>query len=339
MSHSQNVSNPPGVSVNQAKIQPQAPERIHHHWVYLHGDYIPAEQASIAVTTQAFNYGTAVFEGIRGYLNPRTNILSVFRLDDHLRRLKQSADLLLIDSLPSVEKLTRVVLELLHRNEAAQDCYLRPVAYKQSLLPGAGFGVKLTGVSSGLSVNSLNMPSAAAEKESRCTISRWQRIPDNVIPARAKITGSYVNSALAMESARRGGFDDALMLNIQGNLAEATTSNVFLVRQGKLVTPPVSAHILEGITRDSVIQLADYMGFTVEQRDIAPSEIFAAEECFLTGTGVEIKPVTQIDHCFLNSGKENSITRQVQSAYLKAVRGELPAFSHWLTPVYTPAGG
>ncbi|WP_261887438.1 branched-chain-amino-acid transaminase [Vibrio aerogenes] len=301
----------PGKLLNQSTTGAGSPAQIHHHWVYLRGEYVSAEQASIAVTTQAFNYGTAVFEGIRGYLNPRTGTLSVFRLADHLQRLNQSADLLLIDSLPSAEKLAMIILELLQKNGVSQDCYIRPVAYKQSLLPGAGFGVKLTGVSSGLSVNSLNMPATDAGLVSRCTISRWQRVPDNVIPARAKITGSYVNSALAMESARQGGFDEALMLNVQGYLAEATTSNVFLVRQGKLITPGVSAHILEGITRDSVIQLADYMGLTVEQRNIAPSEIFAADECFLTGTGAEIRPVTQIDHCFLASNKEKSVTRQI----------------------------
>lgn len=287
------------------------------------------------ITTQAFNYGTAVFEGIRGYISNSDGLLNIFRLDEHIKRLSQSASLLLIDELPEDVFFKELILLLLQKNEARHDCYIRPIAYKSHLLPGSGFGVKLSGVSSGLSVNSLNMGAYVKQDGISCTISSWRRVSENTIPARAKITGSYVNSALAMEAAQQGGYDDAIMLNSHGNVAEATTSNVFMVKDGKLITPPLTAHILEGITRDTVITIAKYfLDLIVEERDILPSELLTADECFLTGTGVELLPVNQIDHHKLNSLRPESISMSLKRLYEHTVRGELNVFKHWLTPVY-----
>ncbi|WP_168404464.1 branched-chain amino acid transaminase [Erwinia amylovora] len=306
----------------------------HHCWSYLNGEFVEASAALLPVTTQAFNYGTAVFEGIRGYTSVIDGQVNVFRLDDHLTRLCQSASLLLIDDLPEHQALKELVLTLLKRNEASNDCYIRPIAYKRHLLPGSGFGVKLSGVSSGLSVNSLDMQAYVKQDGIACTLSAWRRVADSSIPVRAKITGSYVNSALAMEAAHRGGYDDAIMLNQHGYVAEATTSNVFIVKSGKLITPPVTAHILQGITRDTVITLAsDFLGLEVIERDILPSELLTADECFLTGTGVEISPVARIDHHRLHSMDSQSISLSLKELYEKAVRGELNAFNHWLTHI------
>ena len=307
---------------------------VHHRWSYLNGEFIEAHTAALPVTTQAFNYGTAVFEGIRGYTHFSDGKVNIFRLEDHINRLCQSASLLLIDDLPDRQALKELTLSLLKRNETSSDCYVRPVAYKRHLLPGNGFGVKLSGVSSGLSVNSLNMGAYVKQDGIACTISGWRRVADNAIPARAKITGSYVNSALAMEAAQRGGYNDAIMLNNQGYVAEATTSNVFIVKNGRLITPPVTAHILEGITRDTVITLAaTCLGLKTEERDLLPSELLTADECFLTGTGVEISPVSQIDHRKLNSTDNDGLSMTIKKLYEQLVRGELNAFSHWLTPV------
>ncbi|MEM6160963.1 branched-chain amino acid transaminase [Erwinia sp. P6884] len=307
----------------------------HHRWSYLNGEFIESDLAVLPITTQAFNYGTAVFEGIRGYTHDSDGEVNIFRLDDHINRLCQSASLLLINDLPEHQVLKKLIVSLLARNKTRNDCYIRPIAYKHHLLPGSGFGVKLSGVSSGLSVNSLNMSSYIKEGGIACTISGWRRVADNSIPARAKITGSYVNSALAMEAAQRGGYDDAIMLNGHGYVAEATTSNVFMVKNGKLITPPTTAHILEGITRDTVITLAtNYLDLKVEARDILPSELLTADECFLTGTGVEISPVSQIDHHKLNSMDTHSISMTIKGLYEQSVRGELNVFNHWLTPVY-----
>ncbi len=307
---------------------------VHHPFIYLDGEYRPAVEASIPITTQAFNYGTGVFEGIRAYLTEDKHTLNVFQLDAHIERFINSSKLLLIDHLPSHQEMKAIILELLRKNQASTDCYIRPIAFKKSLLPGQGFGVKLSGVSSGLAINSLNMPSVSTQKSLRCTISNWRRVADNSIPARAKITGSYINSALAMESAYRAGYDDAIMLNVHGNIAEATTSNVFLVKKNKLITPATNSHILEGITRSTVMTLAtEELGLEVEERDISPSEIFAANECFLTGTGMEVSPIVQIDHCDFNSAEPHSITAEIQRLYIKSVRGQLSQFQHWLTSV------
>ncbi|UTH75624.1 branched-chain amino acid transaminase [Chromobacterium sp. IIBBL 290-4] len=306
----------------------------HHRWSYLNGEFVEAQSASLPITTQAFNYGTAVFEGIRGYQSSADGKVNIFRLDDHLARLSQSASLLLIHDLPKLEAFRELVLTLLKRNEASGDCYIRPIAYKRNLLPGSGFGVKLSGVSNGLTVNSLSMGAYVKQDGISCTISSWRRVADNSIPARAKITGSYVNSALAMEAAQIGGHDDAIMLNNLGYVAEATTSNVFIVKNQTLITPPITAHILEGITRDTVIAIASHvLGLKVVERDILPSELLTADECFLTGTGVEISPVFRIDHHPLRSMEPQSISLTIRDLYKKIVRGELDAFSHWLTCV------
>lgn len=315
--------------------EPTIAAPAHHLWVWLNGEMVPAQQALLPVTTQAFNYGTAVFEGIRAYRSYDGSAINIFRLDAHIDRLMQSAALLLIDDLPDRQTIAELIKSLLQRNDVQGNCYIRPIAYKRHLLPGSGFGVKLSGISSGFSINSLPMSSYVKQDGLRCTLSSWRRVADNSIPARAKITGSYVNSALAMEAAQRGGYDDALMLNSHGNLAEATTSNIFMVRKGRLITPPVSAHILEGITRDTVMTLAkERFNLTVEERDIAPSELLTADECFLSGTGLEISPVTQIDHRALNSMHIDSITLAVRTAYQQAVRGELSEYQRWLTSIY-----
>jgi len=306
----------------------------HHPWVYLNGEVVAAQQAVLPVTTQAFNYGTGVFEGIRGYASHDGTHINIFRLDAHIARLISSASLLLID-LPEPAEIAALIRDLLQRNDTKGDCYIRPLAFKRHLLPGSGFGVKLTGVSSGFSVNSLPMKTYVKQDGLRCTLSSWRRVADNAVPARAKITGSYVNSALAMEAAQRGGYDDALMLNNHGNVAEATTANIFMVKKGRLITPPVSAHILEGITRDSIITLAkDFFNLTVEERDILPSELLTAEECFLSGTGLEIAPVVQIDHRNFKSVHPESLTQGIKDIYQQAVRGKLKNYQSWLTSVY-----
>jgi len=306
----------------------------HHPWVYLNGEMVAAQQALLPVTTQAFNYGTGVFEGIRGYASHDGGSVNIFRLDAHIARLISSASLLLID-LPTPAEIAATVRDLLQRNDTQGDCYIRPLAFKRHLLPGSGFGVRLSGVSSGFSINSLPMTTYVKQDGLRCTISGWRRVSDNAVPARAKITGSYVNSALAMEAAQRGGYDDALMLNSHGNVAEATTANIFMVKKGKLITPPISAHILEGITRDSVITLAkDFFNMTVEERDILPSELLTADECFLSGTGLEIAPVKQLDHHALQSMASESVTQKIRQVYQQAVRGELKDYQSWLTSVY-----
>ncbi|GGW24504.1 branched-chain amino acid transaminase [Halomonas sp. 141] len=305
-----------------------------HPWVYLDGEIVPAAEALVPTTTQAFNYGTAVFEGIRAYASGNGQ-LNVFRLDDHLKRLEHSAKFLQLEGLPPRPEMRAIILDLLQRNQASTDSYIRPLAYKKTLLPGFSFGVKLAGVSTGLAINTLDMGAYMPANGIHCAVSSWRRIPDSSLPARAKITGSYANSALAMESAQRIGCDDALMLNVHGNLAESTSSNVFIVKGGHLITPPLSAHILEGITRDTVIKLArDELGMEVIERDVPFSELFSVEECFLSGTGVEIVPVTQIDHYKLQESGVGKVSTAIRRLYLESVRGLNAKYAHWLTPIF-----
>lgn len=314
-------------------VNTQIAPRKPYPWVYLDGQVVAAAEALIPVTTQAFNYGTAVFEGIRAYIAGNGE-LNLFRLDDHLKRLENSARLLRLEDLPLRAEIKEIIFDLLRRNEASTDSYIRPLAYKKALLPGVGFGVKLTGVSTGLVINTLAMNAYMPPGGIRCAISNWRRIPDVSLPARAKITGSYANSALAMESAQRNGFDDALMLNVHGNLAESTTANVFVVKSGCLITPPLSAHILEGITRDTVITLAkEELGLEVIERDISLSELFSVDECFLAGTGVEIVPVTQIDHHRMQENGVGEISAKVRNLYMETVKGLNSKYAHWLNPV------
>lgn len=306
----------------------------HHRFIYLNGDFNEQCQGNIPISTQAFNYGTAVFEGIRGYTNISNTTLNVFRLDEHINRLQQSASILKINDLPESYAIKELIIELLKLNQVERDCYIRPIAFKQALLPNSAFGVKLSGISTGFSINSLDMGVYTNDNGIACTISSWRRISDNAIPARAKINGGYVNSALAMETAVQAGYDDAIMLNNNGYVAESTTSNIFIVKSGRLITPPTTAHILEGITRDSVIELArELLGLEVYERDILPSELLTVEECFLTGTGVEITLVRQIDCHNLKTLESDSISIKIKEMYTKIVRGEITDFSRWLTPV------
>ncbi|GLS05072.1 branched chain amino acid aminotransferase [Chitiniphilus shinanonensis] len=306
----------------------------HYGWVHLDGELRPAGDASLPLTTQAFNYGTGVFEGIRAY-RTHAGALAVFRLDDHLRRLQASARLLKIDSLPDLPALRDAVLAVLRRNECNEDCYIRPLAFKKALLPGAGFGVKLHGVSDGFAINCLPMPSPPVIGALRCCVPAWRRVPDYCIPARAKVTGLYANSALAMEAAHSAGCDDAILLNVLGNVAEATTTNVFIRKGRRLLTPPSTAHILEGITRDTVRRLAaEHTDLVIEERDIALTDLYGADECFLTGTGREIAAVVAIDGYQIGDGQPGPTASALFEQYRAAVRGGLDRHSDWITPVY-----
>lgn len=306
----------------------------HYGWVYLDGELLPAGDVSLPLTTQAFNYGTGVFEGIRAY-RAYAGALAVFRLDDHLRRLQASARLLKIDSLPDLAALRDAVLAVLRRNECKEDCYIRPLAFKKALLPGAGFGVKLHGVSDGFAINCLPMPSPPAIGAMRCCVPAWRRVPDYCIPARAKVTGLYANSALAMEAAHSAGCDDAILLNVLGNVAEATTTNVFIRKGRRLLTPPSTAHILEGITRDTVCRLAaEHTDLFIEVRDITLTDLYSADECFLTGTGREIAAVVAIDGYQIGDGQPGPTACALLEQYQTAVRGGFDRHSDWITPVY-----
>jgi branched-chain amino acid aminotransferase len=239
-----------------------------------------------------------------------------------------------IDVGKTAGELCQITLDLLARDSRCQDSYVRPLAYKLRLLPGTPPGVQLTGVSDALSVSVFRMGSYGDRRGIQCAISPWRRPPDNVIPVRAKITGGYVNSALALDDARRAGYADAILLTTDGWVAEATTSNVFAVRHGVLVTPPTSTGLLEGITRDTILTLAaEELGVRCLVADLGPDDLFAADEVFLTGTGCEIVPVTGIDGRPVAAGAPGPLTRGLAGAYAAAVRGRADSRPGWLLPV------
>lgn len=300
--------------------------------IYFEGAIVPAEQAKISVMTHAFNYGTGVFEGIRGYWNAAHGELYLLKLREHFERLLQSAKLLRMSVDASVDELCQVTLDLMKANQFQQDIYVRPVVYKGDEL----IGVRLHKLTDKLTIFALPMGEyLPLDRGIKCCFSSWRRLDDNMIPARAKCTGAYVNSALAKTEAYLNGYDEAIFLDASGHVSEGSAANLFMVRKGKIITPPVSSDILEGITRQEVINMArTEMGLEVIERAIDRTELMVADEVFLVGTGVQIAAVTSISQLDVGTGGIGPITRALRDLYFAAVKGELEAYRHWLTPVY-----
>lgn len=299
-------------------------------YAFFEGKIRPIEQAQVSIMNQTFNYGTGAFGGLRGYWNARQEQLYVFRIVDHFRRFLQSTRLLLADLPYSAEELADITIELLSRENWRQDCYIRPIAYKRD----ESIGVRLHNLQDAVAIFSCTIGAFVGDKPISLGSSSWRRVDDTAIPARGKLIGSYMNSALVRSEAQMNGFDDALVLDQAGHVVESSVANIFMLRNGVLVTPPVYENILEGITRRSVIELAsNRLGVQVVERPIDRSEIYAAEEVFVCGTGMQIAAVGKIDHRSIGNGAVGSITRQLQTLYFQIVRGEEPIYSHWLTPV------
>jgi branched-chain amino acid aminotransferase len=300
-------------------------------FAFFNGGIVPIEQAHVSVMTHALNYGTGCFGGLRGYWNEAQGQLYVFRILDHYRRFLQSAKLLLMELDYSAEELAEITVDLLAREGWTQDCYIRPLAYKST----EGIGVRLHNLEDGLTIFSLPMGDyLPIDHGIRLGTSSWRRVDDTAIPARGKISGSYVNSALIKTEAQFNGFDDALVLNQDGHVSEASAANFLMVRNGKLITTTISDNVLEGIVRASVLQLAqERLGLPVEERPIDRSEVYIADEAFLCGTGVQISPVISVDHRTIGKGEVGPVVAQIQKIFFDVVRGNDPAYKHWVTPV------
>jgi branched-chain amino acid aminotransferase len=300
-------------------------------WAYLDGEFMPVEEARVSVATHALNYGTGCFEGIRGYWNADHGEIHVVKLAEHFRRMARSAHMLRITLPKAPEELAEIGLELIRRGEYREDVYLRPIAFKSSPVIRVG----LLGLKD--SYTCFTAPMGAyhdIERGLSVTVSGWRRNDDNAIPARGKVTGGYINAALAIADAQEAGFDEAIMLTQDGHVSEASSCNIFLVAEGTLVTPAVSDDILVGITRSAVVEVAESLGLPHVQRKVDRTELYVADEVFLCGTGVQVAPVTSVDGRAIGEGKIGEITRKVQERYLAAVHGELDEYQHWLTPVY-----
>jgi branched-chain amino acid aminotransferase len=298
---------------------------------YFQGKIVPYSEAKVGVATHALNYGTAVFGGIRAYWNEEKERLFVFRPMDHYRRFLNSCRLLCMDVKHTAETLTDLTLELLRKDAYRQDIYIRPLAYKAE----EGIGVRLHDLKEDLTIFALPFGKYVKNDTSaHVTISSWRRIDDNVIPARGKISGAYASSALIKTDAARAGFDEALVLTQEGHLAEGSAMNILMVRDGVLVTPPITDNILEGITRRSVMELArNELGLTVVERPIDRSEVYLCEELILTGTAAEITVVTKVDYRPIGKGVMGPIGGQLRALFQDALRAKNPKYIHWNVPV------
>jgi branched-chain amino acid aminotransferase len=298
-------------------------------WCYHGGELVKLGDVRLSPATHALNYGTGVFEGIRAYWNEGKGTLQVLKLREHYERFEKSCRLLHIELEPSVDELCDLTLEILKRNAPREDTYIRPLAYKAA----ESVGVNLKGGSE-LSIFTVPMGNYVELTGLRCSVSSWRRTADNAIPARAKCTGSYVNTALAVDQAHRAGYDDAIFLTQTGFVSEASAANIFLVRKGGLITPPVTADILEGITRDAVMELAEKeLGMPVDKRDVGRTELYVADEVFLTGTGFQIAPVVEIDDRPIGTGEMGPVAARLQELYFKAARDDWPEYADWTVAV------
>lgn len=313
------------------EANPSAAKATSQRYAYLSGRVVKLEEAKVSVMTHAFNYGTGVFEGIRGYHTREKDQLYVFRLREHYERMEINSKVLKIKLPFSVDDLCRLTVKIIQMNQYREDIYIRPIAFKSAERIGIKLGDEddftlfvipfgaYIDITRGLSVG----------------VSSWRRIEDNAIPPRAKICGAYVNSALAAAEARDNGFDEAIILNENGQVAEGSVMNVFLVKRGRLVTTPVTDNILEGITWNSVITLAkNELGIKTDIRSIDRTELYSASEIFLCGTGAQVVPVGSVDHRQISTGGVGPITRKIQELYDDVTHGRLERYMSWLTPMY-----
>ncbi|HET9879024.1 MAG TPA: branched-chain amino acid transaminase [Candidatus Limnocylindria bacterium] len=301
-------------------------------WAFFRGELVPLRDANVNVMTHAFNYGTGVFEGIRAYWNGDQEQLFALDLLPHYERLLRSARLLMMELPYSARQLADATVEMLRRDGLREDVYIRPIVYKSSEIIGVRLhnldcDVTIFGVPFGQYIDT--------EGGIRAQVSTWRRTDDNAIPARGKITGAYVNGAFAKSEAQLNGYDEAIVLTQDGHVSEGSAENLFIVHDGVLITPPVTDNILEGITRRRLMDVArTKLGVEVVERSIDRTELYAAQEIFLCGTGAQMSPVVEVDRRAVGSGRPGPITRELSSIYFDAVRGRLDEYRDWLTPVY-----
>jgi branched-chain amino acid aminotransferase len=301
-------------------------------YAFFEGRIVPIDEAKISIMTHAFNYGTGCFEGIRAYWNQAEEQLYVFKLREHYVRFLRSCHILFISLPYGVDELCSATLELLRKEGFREDTYIRPLAYKAD----TGIGVRLHDLEDQFALFATPFGKYIEKEEgAKVGVSSWRRISDNAVPARAKITGAYINSALIKTDAVMNGFDEAIVLTQAGHVSEGSAENLFIVRDGKLITSPVTEDILEGITRSTLIELAGKeLGIETIERPIDRTELYVAEEAFFCGTGVQIVAITEIDHRPVETGKIGPIVTQLRDLYFSIARGERDDYMEWVTPVY-----
>ena len=305
-------------------------------YVFFEGNYVLEEDAKISIRTHALQYGTGIFEGIRAYWNANQEELFVFRMREHFQRMLNNMKIMHMQIPYSLEELEEITIELLKKNKPETDTYIRPFSYKASLNVGPGLQ---------------NNPDAffiyttpfgayfKAEDGLKVMVSNWRRVDDNAIPPRAKISGAYANTALAKTDAYNLGFDDCIVLDQNGHVSEGSAMNIYMVKNGELITTPGYENILVGITRNTIAEFAEKeFGQKVIQRSIDRSEVYLADELFFCGTGAQVAPVIEVDKRKIGDGKMGPVTKKVLDTYHDITHGKMDSYKHWLTPVYAHHG-
>jgi branched-chain amino acid aminotransferase len=296
---------------------------------YLDGAFVPFADAKVSIATHALQYGTGVFEGIRAYWNPSHERLYVFRLREHFERMTRSCRIVRIDLPGDAAELSEIVLELLRRNAFRSDVYIRPLAYKAARI----VKVALHGLRDGFGIYAFPMGGYLSTGGLAAHTSSWRRISDEAIPARAKVSGAYINTALAVDEAGEHGAEEAIFLTAGGHVSEGGGSNLIMVRDGALITPPVTDDILEGLTRQTVAELARELGYAFIERSIDRTELFVCEELFFCGTGAQVAPCVKVDGRQVGDGAIGPIARAIGERYFAIARGDDASHPEWRTAV------
>lgn len=314
-----------GVSHIQKRC-PLSPQALAFH----RGKIVPQAEATVSIMTHAIHYGTAVFEGVRGNWNEKAETIYIFKLREHYERLKRGCKLLMLDIPYSVDDLCRITVDVVVKSGYRQDLYIRPIAYKSQAVVA---NLKLHELESDFSLVAVPFGKYVDAAIMRCCTSTWRRVTDTQIPPGFKMSALYVNSILAKTEAVLAGYDEAIFLNQAGYVCEGTGENLFLVRNGKLITPPLDENPLPGITRDTVMELArEELGIDVVERRVERTELYIADEVFLTGTAAHLTAVGELDHRKIAEGKVGPITKQLQDLYFDIIKGKNPKYLHWCTP-------
>ena len=301
-------------------------------YAFFRGSVVPYSDVKVGVLTHALNYGTAVFGGIRAYWNEDEEQLFVFRPQDHFRRFLQSAKLMCMELPYSADEMVKGLLQLIRTEGHKEDLYIRPLAFYADEI----IGVRLHDLHAEFSIVLMPFGHYVSNEDGmHVTISSWRRVDDNVIPARGKIAGAYVNSAFAKTDAQRAGFDEVIVLNSDGHISEGSSANFFMLRNGVFATPPITDNVLEGITRRTIIQfIRDELRMEVQERQIDRTELYLADEAFLCGTGVQVSPIVRVDSRPIGTGKMGEATARLRRIFFDTVRGRSPKYREWCTPVY-----
>jgi len=303
--------------------------------IWMNGAFVPWDEAKVHVLTHGLHYGTGVFEGVRCY-DTESNGPAVFRHQDHLDRLYRSAGLYYMDIPYEREQLRQATLELIARN-GMRSCYIRPLVYR-------GYGqMGLFPLEAPVDVTiavwewGSYLGDEGKRNGVRAKVSSWRRIsPDSLIP-QAKACGQYLNSVLAKIESHKAGYEEGILLDDRGKVCEGTGENLFLVRDGVIATPPLTASILDGINRRAAIEIARDLGYEVVEKDLDRSDLYLSDEIFMTGTAAELTPIREVDDHAIGTGEPGEITRAVQTVFEDALHGRAERYRHWLDPVPVPA--